>query len=388
MRLPQELVDAVVAYVQHETGNEIVLNLLQASTTVFLPQICFNLQHEAICLDSYHSYRHLFEITKLCPAVLPCIWHLRVNADARLLDGFLSALPAVLLNDCTCLRSLHVSVTGRSIEWTMLPISYRAALYKCMQLPTLEKLQLQSITVTPAAVEEFTAPSLPPHLKTISISRIWMVSGTYFSTQPTMARLGCTSATTTFSCDHQSLPFARLLYNPRPYPFGDLHELELASDDAGVDSAAQQILAENPRLAHLTCQCSSSFLPAYNLRENIALRTLTLRFRIPVETWAPVGFPEVLKSIPGSGTRTLESFSLFVSTEETAIDYWRAVDEALCRFEMLKTVELHLKNPFAGRDATSIPVQQEETASGRFPGLWDAMGRTHERGILKIITGW
>ena len=205
-----------------------------------------------------------------------------------------------------------------------------------------------------------------------------------------------------FSCDHQSLPFARLLYNPRPYPFGDLHKLELASGEPWVDSAIQRILADIPRLAHLILQCSAppcpapcytvlpihfdaaAWLPPYSLRANIALRTLALRFCVPVEVWKPLGFPEVLNSIPELGMRTLESFSLVVSAEETLIDYWPAVDASLCRFEMLKTVEVHVKNPFAETNAISASRILGEGASSRFSELWDAMGRTHERGILKI----
>ncbi|KAI4519754.1 hypothetical protein K525DRAFT_205334, partial [Schizophyllum commune Loenen D] len=198
--------------------------------------------------------------------------------------------------------------------------------------------------------------------------------------------LACTSATASFSCDQQSLPFARLLYNSRPYPFGDLHRLELDSCEPWVDSATQQILADDPRLAHLILQCTA-WLPQYSLRENFALRTLTLRFRVPVETWRPLGFPEVLNCIPESGTRTMESFSLVISAEETIIDYWPAVDASLCRFEMLKTVEVHVKNPFAETNAISASRILGEGASSRFSGLWDAMGRTHERGILKITFG-
>ncbi|KAL1674351.1 hypothetical protein EV122DRAFT_220790 [Schizophyllum commune] len=388
MRLPQELVDAIVACVEHEKGHQILLSLLQASPTVFLPQVCLNLQHEPICLNSYQSYRYLIEISRLCPAVLPSIWHLKVGASPTPLNAVLLNQSVVLLNDCTCLRSLHISASGagRSNEWSTLPARFRAALYKCMQLSTLEMLQLRSVKVTPAAVEEFTAPSPPPHLQTICISGITMVSGTYFSTQPTMAQLGCTSSTTNFSCDHQSLPFARLLYNPRPYPFGDLHKLELASCEPWMDSATQQILADNPRLADLILQCTA-WLPPYSLRANIALRTLTLRFCVPVETWRPLGFPEVLNSIPESGTRTLESSSLVVSAEETMIDYWPAVDASLCRFEMLKTVEVHVKSPFAETNAISASRIWGEGASSRFSGLWDAMRRTHERGILKITFG-
>ena len=72
-----------------------------------------------------------------------------------------------------------------------------------------------------------------------------------------MLFLARSPALTKLVCDHGSLPFARMLYRERPYPFGDLRKLTLTSDDLGSVDKAQQLLSANPHVEQLTLQYSA-----------------------------------------------------------------------------------------------------------------------------------
>ena len=99
---------------------------------------------------------------------------------------------------------------------------------------------------------------MPPRLKTMHVRRVILL-GAFSHTQPsaTATQGGRAAALTTLVCDHGSLPFARMLYRERPYPFGDLRELTLTSDDLGSVDKAQQLLSADPLVEQLTLQYSA-----------------------------------------------------------------------------------------------------------------------------------
>ena len=87
-------------------------------------------------------------------------------------------------------------------------------------------------------------------------------------------------------------------------------------------------------------------LPAYNLSNNVELRSISIRSNVLSATWCPTGIAELLETIPDAGIHRLAHFKLSsiidgVRSRE-ADDAWRAMDAALCRLLMLRAVDVHL----------------------------------------------
>ena len=221
-----------------------------------MPQICLNLHRDPVQLNSERSCRRLLSISELSSFVFPNIWHLevdlRANRDPILEKDTLSTL----LTACTGFRSFHLSF----VDWAKISDDLNDALHKVMQLSTLEAMHLEWIVVTSLAMAGLAALRMPPRLKTMHVGRITLL-GELSDTQPmaTTTQSGRAPVHTKLVCDHGSLPFTRMLYRERPYPFGDLRKLTLISDDLGSVDKAQQLLSANPHVEQLTLQYSAFF---------------------------------------------------------------------------------------------------------------------------------
>ena len=107
MRLPQELVDAIVAHV--ERGIDLI-NLLCASRTVFFSQVFRSLRHVVVHLSTDDAYRLLIGLLEDHPAALSQIRLLEISLESYTQNiPKWHGLPA-LLDACTGIRVLCICV--------------------------------------------------------------------------------------------------------------------------------------------------------------------------------------------------------------------------------------------------------------------------------------
>ncbi|KAL1758860.1 hypothetical protein FB107DRAFT_206379 [Schizophyllum commune] len=389
MRLPQELVNAIVAQIPQRGKLRTILRLLRASPSVFSSQICLDLHHELVHLSSEKSYQRLIKISRLSPFVFANIWHLRIGFCPP--RGHLSeeySLPTIVCA-CTGLRSLHLD----PVDWsTQPPDCYnRRAVYMAMQIPTLEMLRLERIQFPREAMTEFAALHMPPRLQTIRVCQIELPDEEHSPAQPSATQSGWPSEMTTLVCDLESLPFVRLLYRERPYPFGNLRELEVNLGGWASGTQVQELLSANPHLERLTLRCGYFPLPAYNLSNNVELRSISIRSNVLSATWCPTGVADLLETIPDAGINRLAHFKLSSiidgARSREADDAWRAMDAALCRFGMLRAVDVHLNIVRTGHVDVLGLAGISERKAWRLSELREFLGKTHERGVLKITSG-
>ena len=203
-------------------------------------------------------YRTLFALSDLSPSILSNVWHIKI--DFRYPTDHLPQenSPDALLRTCSGLRTIHLY----SINPSRLSHERRRTVHQAMQLPTLETLRLTSCQPDLQLMRELSALQMPPLLTTIHLVGVRLSGGIIrkiLNAHPPTAPGGHAPAFTTFVSDHRSLAFARLLYSSRPYPFGNLRELGITRDMTGPSlDAAQQLIRNNPRLAHLSIRCGAS----------------------------------------------------------------------------------------------------------------------------------
>ncbi|KAI5826962.1 hypothetical protein K523DRAFT_374652 [Schizophyllum commune Tattone D] len=386
MHLPQELIDAIVVQIPRINTLGTILRLLRASPAVFSPQICLILHHEPAYLISEKSYHRLGEILNLSPSVLANVWHLKIEffpTSDRLPER--SSLPTIL-GACTGLRSLYLD----RVKWLTPSPEYhnRRAVYRAMQLPTLEMLHLESIQFPRKAMAELAALHMPPRLKTIHVCQVELLYEEHISAQPSATQSGWPSEMTTLVCDLESLPFVRLLYRERP--FGNLRELEVNLGGWASGTQVQELLSANPHMERLTLRCGYFPLPSYNLSNNVELRSISIRSNVLSETWCPTGVAELLETLPDAGTHHLAHFELSgiidSARSREADDAWRAMDATLCRFDMLRAVDVHLNIVRTGHVDVVGLASMSAWKARRLSELQGFLGKTHERGILKITS--
>ncbi|KAL1751250.1 hypothetical protein FB107DRAFT_294049 [Schizophyllum commune] len=369
MRLPQELVDAIVAHV--ERGIDLI-NLLCASRTVFFSQVFRRLRDVFVHLSTDDAYCLLIDLLEDHPAALSQMRLLEISLESYTQNiAKCHGLPA-LFNACTGIRVLCI-----------------CALYRCMQLPTLEELHFDWTSFDAAAINELRALALPPALRHISARRLRAAPAARDSLGLVVffeRLLGRDNALAveSFKCDRESVAAGMLLFRAREgYSGRKLRTLDLNVDTSPADEGTpgdvqpQTLLMANPQLEHFVLRIEHWPLPTpCDLSGNKALRTLTIDF----PRWRESGYARfvagILRSISEGGRRNLERFEFIgqgsAVNEPERGDYWPSIDVALSRFEELKAVTVRFTFP------------PRETTQHIIAAVESSMRETYGRGILQV----
>ncbi|TRM59627.1 hypothetical protein BD626DRAFT_507818 [Schizophyllum amplum] len=304
MRVPQELINAIVSYVDHGDDLEILLNLLRASSQSTTTSV--HLQAPA-------TYAQLWAMVALSPNVLSTIHHLRITGQmSDIAQPEKLHLPAIL-DGCSSLRILHIDQCYEHWTYEFSGLEQRA-LYRAMQRPGLVALRLEtSISV------------LPPSLKAMALSRVRQVD------RPLAEFIGLDVGSSMATLeelrsDEMSLPFVRMMLKCA-HPFRKLRRLLLTS---GIYNAPD--VRATPHLDYLFLRHESYQWPMYNLSHHTALRALHIQGPL-----VPTGFDSfghvaaALRSLPAENP--LEQFTLTIACSLREVDqmteYWRELDELL-----------------------------------------------------------
>ncbi|KAI5888160.1 uncharacterized protein SCHCODRAFT_02635895 [Schizophyllum commune H4-8] len=394
MRLPQELVDAIVAHVKRGID---LITLLCASRTVFFFQVSRSLRHVFVHLATDDSYRLLMDLLKDHPSAPSEIRLLEISLESyRESNPDWSALPA-LLDACTGIRVLRICV-GHYGEWMQqFPPTHRHALYLRMQLPTLEELHFDWTSFDAGAINELRALSRPPALRHISARRLRAAPAARDSLGLVVffeRLLGRDNALAVESlkCDRESVAAGMLLFRAREGR--QMRVLDLTVDTSPADEGTpgdvkpQTLLMANPQLEHFVLRIEHWSLPTMvDLSGNKALRTLTIdfpRWRESREAGYVVG---VLDSISEAGRRNLERFE-FIGAGRAANEpdhgyFWCTIDAALSRLEGLKAVNVRLTPPPREK---GLAYDEEWEKAQVTAAVESSMRETYGRGILEVTS--
>ncbi|KAL1725538.1 hypothetical protein EV714DRAFT_239956 [Schizophyllum commune] len=397
MRLPQELVDAIVAHV--ERGIELI-NLLCASRKVFSSQVFRSLRHVFVHLSTDDAYGLLIDLLEDHPAALSQIRLLEISLESYTQNiPKWHGLPA-LLDACTGIRVLCICV-GHYREWVQqFPQMHRQGLYRCMQLPTLEELHFDWTSFDAAAINELRALALPPALRHVSARRLRAAPAARDSLGLVVffeRLLGRDNALAveSFKCDRESVAAGMLLFRAREgYSGRKLRTLDLTVDTSPADEGTpgdvqpQTLLMANPQLEHFVLRIEHWPLPApCDLSGNKALRTFTIDF----PRWRESGYARfvagILRSISEGGRRNLERFEFIgqgsAANEPERGDYWPSIDVALSRFEELKVVTVRLTSPPRENERARTCLEEWEKAQ-IIAAVESSMRETYGRGMLQV----
>ncbi|TRM59628.1 hypothetical protein BD626DRAFT_507819 [Schizophyllum amplum] len=361
MLLPQELVNDIVSHIDHGKDLQVIHDLLLASSAIFSPQICHNLHRLPVHLKATNDYSTLSSISALSADILPNVHILRIDDQPfqRLLEPRERHLPT-LLDRCTGLRNA---------EWSFAyPEQHRRALYRAMQRQTLVSLSLTWIKFQNNAIMELGGLTLPPNLKSITLSSVSVLDGNYFLAQPVQLDGGA-SGIEELQTDVLSLPFARLMYRPpRPYPYGNLRALVLSTYGGSLESPDpdSSLLRANPLLSYLHLRTELNSMPSYDLSDKTALRTLVLHFYLMRTIFSVANIVIMLRTFPRPNS--LERVHLIGITTnkniEEEVEHWQAMDDVLAseeQFPALGHVHLHLSQRRLrrsnGEEASTSPAR-------------------------------
>ncbi|TRM59635.1 hypothetical protein BD626DRAFT_507852, partial [Schizophyllum amplum] len=335
MHLPQELVNEIVAYIKHGKNLKILLNLLQASSTVFSPQICLNLHHLPIHIETADDYSLLSSISSLSADILPSLRILTIEEapDIRL-------------------RSLEYSICHRfSMDApASRPSRYhRRAIYRAIQRPTLVSLSLAWAHFGHSDITEFGGLTLPPSLRKITLYCVSVAHESHFATQPAHPDGGAPGIEE-LRTDDISVPFARLMFRPpHPYPYRNLRTLSF--NTYGRETSSQTanpsavLLHANPHLEYLLLGTEAHNIPTHDLSKNTALKTLVISFYVSGMVFSVVNIAAMLNTF--SRSNILERVFVSGISNNTMIEaeaeHWQALDVVLAskiHFPALLGVEL------------------------------------------------
>ncbi|KAL1745711.1 hypothetical protein HDZ31DRAFT_35936 [Schizophyllum fasciatum] len=377
MRIPPEIVNAIVALFKHEEDLQIILDLLRASPRAFAPQICMNLHDpsQSVVLQPDGSYNLLSAILSISPDIAPHIYHLRISrgglGSSRWLDVEERAMPA-LLDACVGLRRLCVDFgygdysRRQQASFCELPTSHQRALHEAMQRPTLQTLQMEHITfnVPFGSVMTLSLPAAPAHLSTLVLRRVALDRRTPGPVQ--YAQLSRPSSLEVLVCDGDGIQSLHVLYRaPRSCHFRNLRTVHYIWEGSRGDKRASDLFRANPHIPDLMLTAKSRyFLRPLDLSKNEGLRVLTLNFA-EVEFGRADGIASLLSTIPSHcGLERLRLLDVSPKLEELSggeASLWRDIDTALCRFDALRCVEVRLtesaQRPQVGEGST---VEEEE----------------------------
>ncbi|TRM59634.1 hypothetical protein BD626DRAFT_151722 [Schizophyllum amplum] len=387
MHLPQELVNEIVEQIDHGTDLETLFKLLQASTTVFSPQICLNLHRRPVHLRATSDYALLSSISALSADILPSLHILEISAEPYklLLEPQEQCLPS-LLDGCTGLQSLTIELTNS--EWSFAyPEKHREALYRAMQRHTLVSLRLAWMKFGNNDLKELGGLTLPPSLKSITLTSVELVDEDNPLAQPVHLDGGAPGIEK-LQTDAFSLPFARLMYRPpRPYPYGNLRNLFLNAYGETFESSdlGTSLLRANPHLVYLHLRGDEGSVPPYDLSMNTALRVLVIQFN-PRVLFSIANIVNMLRTFPRqNGLEYVQILGIMNNAMiEDEAEHWKAMDDALAseeRFPALLRVYLFLSQPGL---RPSLAEGGALSSTSCVPRIESLMRKTRERGVLDL----
>ncbi|TRM58965.1 hypothetical protein BD626DRAFT_510266 [Schizophyllum amplum] len=391
MHLPQELVNEIVAYIKHGKNLKILLNLLQASSTVFSPQICLNLHHLPIHIETADDYSLLSSISSLSADILPSLRILTIEEapDIRLQEPRIQHLPS-LLDGCTGIQAL--SIRPCETDWSLaFPEQHRRAIYRAIQRPTLVSLSLAWAHFGHSDITEFGGLTLPPSLRKITLYCVSVAHESHFATQPAHPDGGAPGIEE-LRTDDISVPFARLMFRPpHPYPYRNLRTLSF--NTYGRETSSQTanpsavLLHANPHLEYLLLGTEAHNIPTHDLSKNTALKTLVISFYVSGMVFSVVNIAAMLNTF--SRSNILERVFVSGISNNTMIEaeaeHWQALDVVLAskiHFPALLGVELDFCQVVVDRrpsDGHDVPEYMRCT-----PNIERLMRGTLERGVLDI----
>ncbi|KAL1751248.1 hypothetical protein FB107DRAFT_278847 [Schizophyllum commune] len=383
MRVPQEVVNQIISHVEWPTFRmRCIMRLLEASVPIFCPQICANFRMKPVDF-SVNNQHHLSTIFALCPAVKDSIWHVVIerNKPRERSHNQEERELARLLDACSSLRSLTVSLCMQSWTEGLRHEEQRRAIYRAMQRPTLESLSLFLMLLRPEDEIVFRSLAFPESLRVVRLSGVgvFRLSDVMAPLQPAPPVLSLESLVV----DEGSLDFTRSMR------FASCHcltKLDFTSAGKAVDDnhVIAQLLRANAGLQFLILR--NDYLPkfpVFDLSHNSALRSVYMILRRSA--------PSVLENIALSlatipAMVVLETLTFYFPPERSAIrmqdsQHWHALEDALMRAggQAPRLVKLCLWG-YMDRKVSSL------TKEHFCRTVRDLLPRLDERGILEVVT--
>ncbi|KAI5826084.1 hypothetical protein K523DRAFT_395702 [Schizophyllum commune Tattone D] len=386
MRVPQELVDKIVSNLAHETDLEIFVRLLEASPSLFSPQISKILPDLPVVLQRKRHYHALQDVTELCrETMIPSVRHVAVQLPKPLgsynCENVL--LPSVL-EGCTDLRSLSFDLSGMPWSKATGSAAY-CRLSEVIQFSALDSLSLSRIRFKKSDIDVFSALVLPGSSRVLRLHQVEVASSLY------RARLGATlpdsdlqkPSLASLTLDEPSLGFARIFTDALfPCTSECLRSVDYSPVSWVGHLQLRDLLRATPCLQHLTLRKgddNTNYTSDHDLWLCASLRSLCICFEKPAGFDTVPSVLRTLQTIPETAPFEMLTFAI-PATGTFKKGGWGALEDALLRRRSLRTMEM-LFTPY--KDI----ALSEGKKRGYVKVVNGLMPRLHEQGKPRVIVG-
>lgn len=261
MRVPQELVDDIVTRVQRWQD---LLTLIRASEAVFSSQVCLSLHDVVVHIASDDSQYALRDALQYHPSTLSHIHRLEISRDWQPNHSWEADHFPKLMDACTELRELRISM-GCCQGWVdRFPPLHRLAIYRSMQRLSLEELHLEGASFSTQALKELLSVPMPPGLRHLSLLQATIARDAQIFTAPylidDLTLRGTRIVVESLAIDHTSVLPGMLIFGGRAHdPERELRELHITGEPCvptlygrSLDLVTRRLLKDNPQLMRLT----------------------------------------------------------------------------------------------------------------------------------------
>ncbi|KAI5888151.1 uncharacterized protein SCHCODRAFT_02635873 [Schizophyllum commune H4-8] len=384
MRVPQELVDEIVSYMASETDLEIFVRLLEASYSLFAPQISKLLPQLPVVLQRKRHYHALQDIHELFPeATDPSVRHVVVQLLKPLSTHNCEdvLLPSVL-EACIDLRSLAFDLNG--MLWSEATVSAAYRLFDVIQYSALESLSLSRVRFKKSDIDVFSALVLPATLHDLRLHQVEVSSSLY------RAHLGAMipdadlqkPSLVNLTLDGPSLCFARMFTDAVfPCTSEDLRSLDYTPMSWIDHIQLRDLLRASPHLQHLTLRKGDdeNYSSDHNLFGCAALCSLCICFATPAGHRTVPSVLRTIETIPETAPFELLTFAI-PATGTIKKGGWDALEDALLRRQSMRIMEM-----------VFTPYKDIALSEGKKRGYVKVMNglmpRLHCQGKLRVIVG-